>query len=43
MILDNLLRYGEAQSAAFRLSVANKGLKNRILDRLLLAAKVHGV
>src|SRR5580704_7751554 len=33
MILGDLLRYREAQSAAFSLSVANKGLKNRILDR----------
>jgi hypothetical protein len=33
MILDNLLRYRQAQSAPFGLSVAHKWLKNGILNR----------
>ena len=33
MILDNLLRYREAQAAALGLSVAHKGLKNGALNR----------
>ena len=32
MILDNLLRYGEAQAATLGLPVAHKGLKNGVLD-----------
>src|ERR1700729_4218352 len=33
MILDNLLRYREAQAAALGLSVAHKGLKDGVLNR----------
>ncbi len=33
MILDNLLRYREAQSAALGLSVAHEGFKNGVLNR----------
>src|ERR1700685_1390505 len=33
MILDDLLRYGEAQPAAFGLSIAHKGLENGVLNR----------
>src|SRR5215469_5838857 len=33
MILDNLLRYREAQAATPRLSVAHKGLKDGVLNR----------
>src|SRR5271163_3363 len=33
MILDDRLRYREAQAAALGLSIAHKGLKNRVLNR----------
>src|ERR1700691_171792 len=33
MILDDLLRYGEAQPAAFGLSITHKGLENGVLNR----------
>ncbi len=33
MILDNLLRYREAQAAALDLSIGHKGLKHRVLNR----------